>query len=392
MPKKNDFLCISCILAVFYMYICTLCEAFQIHTNIFSVLKNRAPLLSIIIIIGLITIFAKHLVKYNQIITSGFALTAYMVILSIGNQSMDFFSWISCCVMWIFVILIFYNISDGNIEEKYINILTLLSGGLALLYIWGTTFKIAVPTVVSRNSMYYVLCSVPFSLRCKNKYIKLAVLIAISIAALISTKTTCLIAMILIWGGYIWDEIRHGNIIKLSRVVLIISTLIVFFFGWSIVKSYTTYGSIGLVLEASLEEVYEGGSGRTDIYNLTWSGFLNSNILQEIIGHGFGAVDRELHSGTHNDFLMVLYNYGIIGFILYLGFWVTLIKECYFQVMEKKDETVSYIGSFIIFFVMSMASNVLNTQIQFLLLCIFWGLFSTRNKQNVSTNVTWNNT
>ena len=46
------------------------------------------------------------------------------------------------------------------------------------------------------------------------------------------------------------------------------------------------------------------------------------------MGHGYGSACDQLGGHVHNDFLEFFYNYGIAAFVLYISFFVSMVKEC----------------------------------------------------------------
>lgn len=143
---------------------------------------------------------------------------------------------------------------------------------------------------------------------------------------------------------------------------------------WQIIKNYTDANSFGGIFLSVIDEANTGGNGRFEIYTKTISEYSHLSIFKQIFGCGFNAINNAINIGTHNDFLMVLYNYGFVGFVIYITFFVQLVRDFLCLYREKSKYTFAFAVSLIVFFCVSMASNVLNTQIQFLLLCLFWGM------------------
>ena len=58
--------------------------------------------------------------------------------------------------------------------------------------------------------------------------------------------------------------------------------------------------------------------------------FLQSSILQQIIGHGFGMTMLVTFNGlvAHNAFVEMIYACGILGLCCYVGIWITSIMSC----------------------------------------------------------------
>ena len=365
------------IISICYMYIATVASYFEINIDRFGISEHRAQLLIVVLFVGLLNILLSKL-KFviNETIFSGFLLILYMFFLGINNN-IGFFSWISCSVMWLFFIFVIYNMFITEKDLNFIVFATILTAIiLSIIQIYGLVTPGLNLDVAATNSIYYILGIVPFVFLTPNIWIRFLGLGFISCAIIISGKSTCLIALFFIWLLFIVKFLSKQNISK-SKLITRLVLIIVFMFAvFKIVSIYIMDGDTASIFTNTWEELISGGNGRADIYSATWEAFVSSPIIKQIFGHGFNSINLVIGIGTHNDFLMVLYNYGLIGFILYLYFWFSLIKGIIYLKKANSKFLLAYEVSIIVYFFISMASNVLNTQVQFLLLCMFWGLCS----------------
>lgn len=365
------------IISICYMYIATVASYFGINIDRFGISEHRAQLLIVVLFVGLLNILLSKL-KFviNETIFSGFLLILYMFFLGINNN-IGFFSWISCSVMWLFFIFVIYNMFITEKDLNFIVFATILTAIiLSIIQIYGLVTPGLNLDVAATNSIYYILGIVPFVFLTSNIWIRFLGLGFISCAIIISGKSTCLIALLFIWLLFIVKFLSKQNISK-SKLITRLVLIIVFMFAvFKIVSIYIMDGDTASIFTNTWEELISGGNGRADIYSATWEAFVSSPIIKQIFGHGFNSINLVIGIGTHNDFLMVLYNYGLIGFILYLYFWFSLIKGIIYLKKANSKFLLAYEVSIIVYFFISMASNVLNTQVQFLLLCMFWGLCS----------------
>lgn len=365
------------IISICYMYIATVASYFGINIDRFGISEHRAQLLIVVLFVGLLNILLSKL-KFviNETIFSGFLLILYMFFLGINNN-IGFFSWISCSVMWLFFIFVIYNMFITEKDLNFIVFATILTAIiLSIIQIYGLVTPGLNLDVAATNSIYYILGIVPFVFLTPNIWIRFLGLGFISCAIIISGKSTCLIALFFIWLLFIVKFLSKQNISK-SKLITRLVLIIVFMFAvFKIVSIYIMDGDTASIFTNTWEELISGGNGRADIYSATWEAFVSSPIIKQIFGHGFNSINLVIGIGTHNDFLMVLYNYGLIGFILYLYFWFSLIKGIIYLKKANSKFLLAYEVSIIVYFFISMASNVLNTQVQFLLLCMFWGLCS----------------
>ena len=89
-------------------------------------------------------------------------------------------------------------------------------------------------------------------------------------------------------------------------------------------------------MEVSPLERFEdkSGSGRNQIYSFILDGIKESTIASLLLGHGFYATADFTQKSlgynvaivAHNDWLEVTYDFGLLGLILYLSIFFSLLK------------------------------------------------------------------
>ena len=123
--------------------------------------------------------------------------------------------------------------------------------------------------------------------------------------------------------------------------------------------------------------------------------------MNQILGSGHNAVALENYRNSsidiksrtaHNDFLEILYDYGIIGIILYLTFIISL-----FNVLKKSKRYnvqmhQALIASLLVFFLLSLYTHLNLYPENYLYLTGIWGFIigklnskSTDRKMNLMT-------
>ena len=102
----------------------------------------------------------------------------------------------------------------------------------------------------------------------------------------------------------------------------------------------------------------------------------SSSPTRLVIGHGHFGVrqDSWLEISAHNDFLEVIYDYGLVIFIFYLCLWGYVIRRAYYLYKTKSEMFLPYAASFSIFLVMSMVSHLILYTTYFNYLVMFWGM------------------
>ena len=115
-------------------------------------------------------------------------------------------------------------------------------------------------------------------------------------------------------------------------------------------------------------------NGRETIYEYTWQMIMNSDVEEWVLGHGHNAVfeDSPLTISAHNEFLEVIYDYGIIVLVLYLFFWLYVVRRWLFHMRCQTIYYIPYTLSICIFAVMAMVSQLILYASYFLYLVMFW--------------------
>lgn len=117
-------------------------------------------------------------------------------------------------------------------------------------------------------------------------------------------------------------------------------------------------------------------SGRKAIWATTSLMIVTSPAEKFIVGHGFNGVRENsfLEISAHNDFLEIIYDYGLIIFALYICLWIHVVRRCYFLYRNKSSLFLPYAVSLSILFVLSMVSQLLPYATYFNYLVMFWGM------------------
>jgi len=238
------------------------------------------------------------------------------------------------------------------------------------------------------NAAYYLLLLLPFILMMKNNILKLLGIATVTIALFMSTKRTGIIALaISLIAYYILNVFSKENKRK-SKLISIIAILLAGA-AFTVLFIYISDQTGGYLLNRFTTIEQDEGSGRTDIWINTINLQLDSNALGWLIGHGYNSVANTFVGySAHNDFLEVLYDYGIIGFSLYVAFYVQLIgigKKMY-------RYNYRYLNSFaiscILLFVLSLFSHLIIYPTYFIYLSFFWGMtiadFENINSQKIN--------
>ncbi|KAA6467042.1 O-antigen ligase domain-containing protein [Bacillus cereus] len=224
------------------------------------------------------------------------------------------------------------------------------------------------------SMVYYCVFLMPFVFMMEKKLLKFTAILLILVCVLLSVKRTAFLAFsgtILVY--YFVNYKIHA---KNSRLVITsilsgaIGTIFIYAFSNYIVEFFDV--NIIYRIQTMLDDQ---GSGRIEIWNRTWEMIKQSSVPGLIFGHGFNAVyiDSFPQYSAHNDFLEILYDYGLIGIYIYLRIYYNLIKYAIKLYNAKSKYAAPFISSITLALIMSLTSHLIIYPTYFILLCIFWG-------------------
>ena len=360
------------VLLICYMYMCDIANFAGLQSVLLINTSGRAGLLTVAVILCFLRLLSEK-ITIERVSFTALVFGLYMFVVGFdnkGNTAMAAF--ISCVIYWAALLSIFRGIKlCTETKNKIVTMCACTSIIISLIYIYGL-ITLNDRTIGFSNSIYVVLCSTVFSFTVKSKPIRVISLITASAAILFSAKTTCIIALAVVLLYFFWAQIFN----KKKRSLFI--TIMVGIIGFLIInKAYGMFfsnsGSLLETLTKDLQDDFSGGNGRYDIYVKVWREFKVSSFGQVVFGHGYNSTTDYVGIGAHNDFLQVLFDYGIAGFVMYILFWIRLIKEAVL-IKKSEEDHKPYVISLLLFLCISMASNVINSQIQMMFLVMFWGI------------------
>lgn len=144
---------------------------------------------------------------------------------------------------------------------------------------------------------------------------------------------------------------------KMSKLLLFITLIIIML----AIFLYIDY-SMGNIITRRLMTIGEdGGSGRDRIWATTWQMICQSSFSEMLFGHGYSAVviDSPAGQSAHNDFLEILYDWGISFFIPYIILHFIIIARILNAIRQKEESAPVMAFTYTIFFVLSCISIVI---------------------------------
>ena len=207
---------------------------------------------------------------------------------------------------------------------------------------------------------YYVLCLLPLLLMYDSSHsVKLFGTICTGVLIAFSLKRVGFIAYILLLVLYYLFENNEKSVTKklstLFRIVVLFTLLYAGYLYLAKVFNLT-------LLERMARLSEDGGSGRDFFYRTIIDSYINSDLKSQIFGHGRDTLSNILvrntvHSSAHDDFLEVLYNYGLLPAILLFAYYISLIFEWLKMRKQQYPYSNIYIAGVCCSLIMSLFST-----------------------------------
>ncbi len=239
------------------------------------------------------------------------------------------------------------------------------------------------------NDVYFSLCLMPFALLfIKNKFFKTAIVVLQFFVSFLANKRAGFIALCIGLVVYYLVEANNSPKNKLSRVfgriILIAASIFLLYRISYYIDSTFDYG-----LYDRLDRLIDdGGSGRSAMYTAIWNSFWSSNWFQILFGHGMNTAGDVVGAGrAHNDFLEVMYNYGIIAFFCMAGFYLSMIFHAVRMIRHRSHYAPAFAFSIVIGLTLSMFSYFLIFYTFVTGIVSFWGYALKMEKNGCRLNI-----
>lgn len=294
-------------------------------------------------------------------------------------------------------LLVFYKLFQTNIlsEKEMIRFFFIL-----ILILTTITFMNLGYRLNSRKELreadnvgYALLCVYASIMLFANKKVFPVALFCIMIGTLISGKRGAVIGLIvasLPLIKYVFFNRQWKGLKKMFFSILLVVGVVV------ALRLFGDYVSATLERFRMLEE--DQGSGRGDILKYYWAHYKESDLLHQIFGHGLFA--GTWNSGStfafnskmaHNDWAELLYDFGIIGVLIYVILFVRMFLILYKNRKHKTEYYFMFEMTAIIWFLSSVFSStfLMNINSIYLYMTAAYAISKLEQQKNVrATNPT----
>jgi len=236
------------------------------------------------------------------------------------------------------------------------------------------------------GNSYYPLLMLPFVVALSNKLWRNILMCIIIVITLTSLKRGGLIALSLSFFTYYLVSVYCTKAGSMFKSIIIAFLFILIFFmsvSWFDTKFNDNH------LKERMEQMSEdGGSGRADYYAMVWNKITDSSAQELITGHGYLSTIQVTGKYTaHNDFLELLYDFGILFFIFYIVFWYKYAKYCIKHIKQRTKYATALSVSFVLVLTLSVFSHIF-IYLHLVTLMMFIGMITGidhRQKTNIKS-------
>ncbi|PIC56155.1 hypothetical protein CSV80_15940 [Sporosarcina sp. P12(2017)] len=241
---------------------------------------------------------------------------------------------------WWLVTYLFFRTFLSNNGEAYREIRSFIQVMVVIYFVASiyASFKISstYEVIATVNLVYYMIIFLPFILLINSKYKKINSILIILIV-MISMKRGALIVFPLMMIAYYSLEgvlKRYG----LSYFLKMAGLLIAFLISFKLIDRFTD----GYLLSRFSKESLADGSGRNEIFATAINNISNRSLIDFLIGKGSGSSITSLGTGAHNEWLEFMFNFGLVGTILYTVLCFSILIKGIKLFMRGSSNASSY--------------------------------------------------
>lgn len=341
--------------------------------------------------IFLFAIIRKSSYRINTIfISSGLYVTVAVLNAILNSTSQLNITTAYQFLMIPYAILVFFTFYLYSNESKAAQSIILIGYFICLmLNIYSVVmYQFAGAAQAMQSDIYFSLGLFPFALQfIDNKRLKIIIIVLEFFAVFMVNKRTALISFIVALVIYLLINawVRETSKFFGTLKTIIIATITVTLFYY-ISKFFDDKYNWGIYYRL-MRVAEDGGSGREDIYRNVWFGFTNSSFVQQLFGHGMNTAGQIGGAGqAHNDFLEILYDYGVVAFAFAVIFYLSLVVESIRLVKRKSPYAATFAVSVIIGLFLAMFSYFLIFYTYVTCIMAFWGYSLAMERKRILTN------
>ena len=224
---------------------------------------------------------------------------------------------------------------------------------------------------VGLNASYFLMYSLPLVMCVKKNYIRYIMMLFIILAVMMSFKRTGFAATLLAIAVYYFvDRFLLGKISfkTILGLILVIGIIV-------LVVLYISNLTEGYLL-VRFTQALDNGDPRDELREIAFKMIVNSDFFPLLFGHGYDMMmyDSPEELASHNDYLEVTYDYGLIGLVLYLNIYLQLFILGRKLLKTKSKFAAPLFASLVLLSICSFFSHIFLYHHFSSLLLLFWAI------------------
>ena len=341
-------------------------------------IESNAYFMAAMTVISLLILFICSIRNENKLfiwlavlfVLSAFASTALSGIYPTDRLPFKFIS----IFYWVAVMLIsYYAVLHLNTAKFHVAIVVLAIPFLSYSFYSMRSSASMYSGFLLLNPVYFISYLMPVVLLLRSKVLKVGILLLIFVVVILSYKRLAILAYSTSILVYFYYLSRSGSNAKFWKIITVFLGSVMFIAVMAFSFRYMG-AAFGLDWSGRMSDMVSGGgSGRFDIWKGTIAA-LASQPSYWLFGHGYLATENTAFGWAHNDFIEILYDFGLLGLALYLMFIGKIIKTF----IEMKKLRYMHLDAFAVSLVWfawgTMFSMLVIKPFWFLSLAFFWGM------------------
>lgn len=271
-----------------------------------------------------------------------------------------------------------YCVSNQYEKKNYIFVLIFVTI-IACLYSYFSIYK-SYNILGERGHFgvaYYALYLLPIMLASEKRWVRIVCIVIVSVIIVSSVKRGGLLALVLGLMVYLIISRYITNKGFKTAIVLCFILLVLGVFFYFMI-SYLGDN----IIERFLNSDDTTGSGRLDIWASLFKRLQTQDLTLWVFGNGHLSTTQYSWENltAHNDFIEILYNYGIFNFMVYLFIVISLVRYTLRAITQKNKYAPSLAMIMTIYIILSMISIIILSH-TCVLVMISFGLLLGWNEQ-----------
>lgn len=256
-----------------------------------------------------------------------------------------------------FIFIYRYGLLLGRLNKNAYPIIVSIAVLVTILliqYISTYLFSSSNIAVISNDAIFSLVVFMPFVFLIRDKKMMILLLFFILMCTLFSQKRSAILFVYISASAAIFFYFIKS--VNFKFVFAVISMILISLRFLEEIKKISFVESALNRFESAED------NGRAAIIDATLNGFNNADFINILFGHGYNATIRNIGLPSHNDFVEVLYNYGIFAMSLYVLIFIIMGTRCIVW-FRSRHRFLEYYVCYIIAFILLVGFSLFNNMV-----------------------------